>query len=98
MVQHNGVSLALSVEMYEEARRRAQLLAAARRRLAESGGYLAIGEVTQAVELSRSQVYLLIAQQRFPSPALKSEAGQPRMVRWLASDVAAWLEARRSTP
>ena len=47
-------------------------------------------EVIKITTLSRSSIYALAQQRRFPAPIKLSE----RAVGWLASDVEAWLNER----
>lgn len=53
-------------------------------------GVLRLPAVIQLVGLSRSSIYLLIKQARFPKPVLLSL----RAVGWRQCDIHAWLESR----
>ena len=53
--------------------------------------FLRIGDVQAATGLGRSTIYRLIEQQRFPAPV---KVLGPRVSAWLASEVAAWQQAR----
>lgn len=54
------------------------------------GTLLRCHEVTKLVGLSRSTIYVLVKDGKFPSPI---QVG-PRAVRWLASEVDAWIDSR----
>ena len=54
------------------------------------GTLLRCHEVTKLVGLSRSTLYVLVKDGKFPSPI---QVG-PRAVRWLASEVDAWIDSR----
>jgi len=51
---------------------------------------LRLAEVRNRVPYSRSTIYQLIAQGKFPKPISLGE----RAVAWLESDIDAWIEAR----
>lgn len=53
-------------------------------------GVLRLPDVIRLVGLSRSSIYLLIQQGRFPKPVLLSL----RAVGWRQCDIHAWLESR----
>lgn len=53
-------------------------------------GVLRLPAVTQLVGLSRSSIYLLIQNGRFPKPVQLSL----RAVGWRHADIEAWLESR----
>ncbi len=51
--------------------------------------------VEQRVAMRRSAIYARIAAGTFPKPVpIGGPAGKPTAVRWLASEVDAWIEAR----
>jgi prophage regulatory protein len=52
--------------------------------------FLRLAEVRQRVPYSRSTIYQLIAQGRFPKPVSLGA----RAVAWLESEIDAWIEAR----
>lgn len=56
----------------------------------EKSRFLKIRRVIDRVSLSKSQLYVLIAQKQFPAPiklGIRSSA-------WLESEIEAWMEAR----
>ncbi len=50
--------------------------------------FLRLAEIKSLTGLSRSTIYMRIAEQRFPKPIKLGE----RAVAWLESDINAWME------
>jgi prophage regulatory protein len=53
--------------------------------------FLRLPAVKARTGLSRSTIYLRVAQGRFPKPIL---LGGPRAVGWLESEISEWVEAQ----
>lgn len=52
--------------------------------------FLRLTEIKNLTGLSRSTIYMRIAEQRFPKPIKLGE----RAIAWLESDINAWMEQR----